>query len=353
MAAAPNQSLPKQCGTWSDLKAAYGFLGHPDVTPELIQKTHRQQTREQCQEHLLVLAIEDTTELDFTGREVEGLGPIGDGGGQGILQHSTLAVMPDGHVLGVLHQIFRNRVPAPAEETRQQRRARPRESDFWHESVEAIGSVGSNTRLVHVADRGGDDFSMMVSCGNQGVGFLIRAQHDRCVNGNTDKLWSFMEGQAVVGHRDIPVPARGGHAERVARLAVRFSSLRLDPPKGDTRFEQSLSVWGVQVVEERPPQGVEPIEWMLLTSEAVHHPDQACERVDWYACRWTIEEWHKAEKTGCRLEASQLKNAEAIQCLASFIAVIAVRMMQLRDLAQLATASPTQNPNASADRPEA
>jgi len=354
MAAAPNQSLPKQCGDWADLKAAYRFLNHPEVTPELIQSTHRQQTRELCRRHKVVLGLQDGTELDFTRRPAtQGLGPIGDGRGQGILQHSTLAVTPDGQVLGVLHQIFRNRVPAPEGETRQERRERPKESDFWHESVEAIGSLGPNTRLVHVADRGGDDFSMMVSCGAHGVGFLIRAQHDRCINGDTDKLWPYMERQPVAGDRDVPVPARDGQPARVARLAVRFGPVRLDPPKGDPRFREPVAVWVVYVAEKNAPKHVEPMEWMLLTSEAVDGFEPACERVDGYACRWIIEEWHKAEKTGCRLEASQLKDAEAIQCLASFIAVIAVRMLQLRDLAQMATASPAKSSNSSADRPEA
>ena len=354
MAAAPNQSLPTQCADWPDLKAAYRFLNHPDVTPERIQGTHRQQTRQLCQKHKLILAIEDCTELDFTSHPAtEGLGPIGDGHGRGILQHSTLAATPDGHVLGVLHQIFRNRVPAKEGETRRERRERPKESDFWHESVEAVGALGPETRLVHVADRGGDDFSMMVACGHHEVGFLVRAQHDRCINDGTNKLWSYMEAQAIAGDRDVPVPARDGQPARVARLAVRFSRVRLDPPKGDPRFQEPLEVWVVSVIEENPPKNIEAIEWMLLTSEAISSREQACERVDWYACRWVIEEWHKAEKTGCRLEASQLKDAEAIRCLASFIAVIAVRMLQLRDLAQMATVSPVKGRNSSADRPEA
>jgi len=351
MAAAPNQSLPKQMDDWADLKAAYRFLNHAEVTPDGIQTAHRARTRAACQKHGVILAVQDTTELDFTGRAMEGLGPIGDGRGQGILQHSTLAVTPQGEMLGALHQIFRNRVPAPEGETRRERRARPKESDLWHESVEAVGAIGPATRLVHVTDRGGDDFTMLVSCGHQSVGFLIRAQHDRWVNGNTDKLWSFMEHRPVAGHRDIPVPARGGHPKRVARLSIRFGPVQLDPPKGDTRFKEPVRLWVVYVAEPNPPSQVDPIDWMLLTSEPVHDFDQATERVDWYTRRWVIEEWHKAEKTGCRLEASQLKDVEAIRRLASFLSVVAARMIQLRDLAQTSTTD-SADKKPEADRPE-
>lgn len=353
MAAAPNQSLPKQFEDWADLKAAYRFLNHDRVTPEGIQGSHRERVRGECRDLALVLAVQDTTELDFTGRHgVEGLGPIGDGRGQGMLQHSTLAVVPRGPVIGLLHQIYRNRVPAPPGETRRQRRERPKESDFWHESVDAVGSLGPRTRLIHVTDRGGDDFSMMMACsGHENVGFLIRAQHDRCVNGGTDRLWAFMAARPVVGHRDVPVPARAGQPKRIARLSVRFALMNLDPPKGDTRFQHALPVWAVYAREENPPENIDPIEWMLLSSEPVVEAEQAFERIDWYTCRWIIEEWHKAEKTGCRLEANQLKDAEAIQCLAAFVGVIAIRLLQLRDLAQMTTDAPgTQG--SSADDPE-
>ena len=354
MAAAPQQSLPKQCDDWGELKAAYGLLHHPNVTPDQIQSAHRQRVCETCQSHLLILAVQDTTELDFTQHvTVTGLGPIGDGGGRGLLQHSTLAVTPDGVLLGVLHQIVRTRVPVPQGETRRQRRARPKESDFWHESVEAVGTLGLRPRVVHVVDRGGDDFSMMVSCRNHGTGFLARAQHDRCVNGNADKLWSSMQRQPTAGLRDIPVPARKGQRARVARLTVHFAPVQLEPPKGDPRFKESLDAWSVYLVETNPPAGVKPVEWMLVTSEPVNTFADACERADWYCRRWIIEEWHKAEKTGCRLEASQLKDAEAIRCLAALVAVVAVRLIQLRDLAQTAEDTASGDPEAPTHRPEA
>ena len=51
--------------------------------------------------------------------------------------------------------------------------------------------------------------------------------------------------------------------------------------------------------------------------------------------RWIIEEWHRVEKEGCRLESTQLDDAEDIKRLAALTAVIAVRMLRLRDLAGL------------------
>lgn len=356
MASAPDHSLPKQCNDWGDLKAAYRFFHHAGVSPEQIQHTHRRQIHQIITggRHPVVLAIEDTSELDFTTQTTaKGLGPIGKGTRQGLLQHSTLAVVPDGSVLGVLHQIWKPRVPKPEGETRTQMRLRPKESDLWPDSVRAVGSLGGRTRLVHVADRGGDTYDMMLTCRDHQVGFLIRSQKDRRINGKTDKLWSFVGRQSVGGCRDVPVPARDGRPARIARLAIRWGRVQLAPPQGDPRFSEPLAVWVMQAAEIDPPNGVEPIEWTLLTSEAMETFEQACERVDWYACRWIIEEWHKVEKTGCRLEASQLKDAAALSCLAAFVAVISVRILQVRNLAQTTLEQDSDDPSLPANQPAA
>ena len=353
MADSPDRSLPKQCEDWGDLKAAYRFLNNPKVTPDQIQRTHRRRVRRRCQASPMVLAIQDTTELDFTGhRAVQGLGPIGNGGGQGLLQHSTLAVTPDGDLVGLLHQIWRTRVPVPEGETRRQRLGRRRESDFWPESVRAVGSLASDTRLVHVTDRGGDLFEMMSACGDQeNAGFLIRAQHDRWVDEGADKLWSFMGKQAVAAYRDVPVPARHGEPKRIAHLPIRHARVSLNAPCRDPRFTEPIPVWAVYLIEEDPPAGVEPIEWMLLTSEAVETFEDACERVDWYGLRWLIEEWHRVEKTGCRLETSQLKTAEAIERWAALVAITAIRLLQLRDLAQTSVGEQAEDSSSPANDP--
>lgn len=356
MAAAPDHSLPKQCDDWGDLKAAYRFLHHDRVTPERIQQTHRQNVRAALVRggYPVVLAVQDTSELDYTTQTTaQGLGPIGQGTRQGLLQHSTLAVTPDGHLHGVFHQIWKARVPKPEGETRTQMRLRPKESDLWPDSVRAIEPLGDSTRLVHVADRGGDTFDMMLQCHRHGVGFLIRSQKDRRINGQTDKLWSFIANQPVAGYRDVLVRARGTRPARIARLSIRWAQVRLDPPQGDPRFKESLPVWVVQALETDPPPGIEPIHWILLTSEAVGTFEQACQRVDWYACRWIIEEWHKVVKTGCRLEASQLKDIEALSCLAAFVAVIGVRLLQVRDLAQTTLDQDADDPSSPANQPSA
>jgi hypothetical protein len=192
-----------------------------------------------------------------------------------------------------------------------------------------------------------------------GQGFLIRARHDRYINDSSEHLWEFMERQPVAGTRIVHLSARPpkgkkpAQVARTAQLVIRYAPIRVPPPRNDPRFKKPLSAWAVYVVEPDPPAGAEPVEWMLLTSEPVENIDQANTCVDWYTCRWLIEEWHKAEKTGCRLEASQLKTAEALERLAALTAVVAVRLIQLRELAQAATMPGVQDPELLCNQPAA
>jgi len=354
MAQSPDRSLPQQNKDWGELLGAYRFLNNPKVAPDQIQHTHRRRVREQSQTRPLILCVQDTSELDFTPHpSVKGLGPIGNGGGQGLLQHSALGLDPRGQLIGTLNQFWRLRVPVTEGETRAERRERPRESDFWPDTVRAVGSLGK-TRIIHVTDRGGDAFETMIACREQeNVGFLIRAQHDRCVHGGTDKLWSFMEKQPVAGSRDVPVENGKADERRIARVSIRFARVSLDPPKQDPRFREPISVWAVYAQEQNPPPGVDGIEWMLLTSEATETLADAQTWIDCYGLRWMVEEFHKVEKTGCRLETVQLKSAEALKRWAALVAVAAVRLIQLRDLAQGAVAEPTADPSSPTNQPEA
>jgi hypothetical protein len=50
-----------------------------------------------------------------------------------------------------------------------------------------------------------------------------------------------------------------------------------------------IDVLAIHAVENAPPQSVEPLEWMLLSSVPTATLHEALERLAWYACRWTIE----------------------------------------------------------------
>ena len=85
---------------------------------------------------------------------------------------------------------------------------------------------------------------------------------------------------------------------------------------------------------DRPIAEGIPVDWMLLTDQPVETAEDALRLAQWYTRRWVIEEFHRALKEGCKVEKSQLSDAEDVMRLSSLFGVVAVRLLQLRDMAR-------------------
>jgi hypothetical protein len=310
IAADPAASLPKQMGSEAALHAAYRFLQTPDVTYEQLIRTHVQQTREAMGKPERVLLIQDTTEVDYQPHPTTtGLGPIGNGTHHGFLVQSVLAILPDHRqVLGLAHQEPFLRQPAPKGETKRERDQRERESQVWERSVQAIGEPPAGVQWIHIGDRSSDMFPFLSLCRQMHCDFVVRAAQDRCVDLLVEQadtpaarrshhqrrpqqhLFEVVRGWSAQGEQDLELDATKQSRARTAHLAISFASLRLLPPESHQASNlRPLVVWVVRAWEPEPPEGVEPLEWVLLTSVPVQTVEHAWERVDWYRARWIVE----------------------------------------------------------------
>jgi hypothetical protein len=96
-----------------------------------------------------------------------------------------------------------------------------------------------------------------------------------------------------------------------------------------------MEAWVVRVWEPDPPPAIkEPIEWIVLTSVPTRREAEAWERIAWYTYRWTNEDYHQCLKTGCRVEQRNLQDQPALERLLAICAPIAIRLLQLRDMAR-------------------
>jgi hypothetical protein len=336
----PEASLPQQMRWPPALKAAYRLLNETDVTHAALSSPHWQATRDQAGREELVLLIQDTTEIDYSQHpKTSGLGPIGNGGGQGYLLQTVLAVLPQPRqLLGIAAQEPFLRKPAPKGQSCLQRRSRERESQVWSRMVAAVGPPPEGSTWVHVGDRSSDIFDFMETCRKQGCHFLIRVAQDRRIaneDGRVESLLSAMRALPAQAQRDLFLPAHDGQAARTAQLSLSFRAARLRPP-AHSRSKPPLQVWLVRVWEQEPPAEVdEPLEWIVLLSLPTLSVAEGWQRVDWYSCRWLSEDYHQCLKTGCALEQRHLQSYEALVRLLGFLALIALRLLQLRELARL------------------
>ena len=324
MAQGIGQSIPKQCQSWGQVKAAYRLLSNPAVQPAAIIAPHQQMLREQCASHPLVLCVQDDTHLSVHAQQQQ--------------QHTTLAVLPDRTCLGVLDVRWFNRVEADECETRRQREARWRESCIWSDAVDAVGAAPVGCRFIHVCDRAADDLNVFESCFAAGCGFVIRARHDRRIQQGQHRLFGFLADAKLAGTTKVQVgpQRRKGKIikqKRSADVSIRFAQVQVCEPLNHPGRHAPRLLWAVYLKEDDPPAEAEPIEWMLLSSEPLRSLSDALRIIGYYQCRWVIEEFHRCMKEGCRLEHSQLDQPADHRRLAAIVSVLAVRLLQLRDAA--------------------
>ncbi|MDX6012219.1 IS4 family transposase [Cupriavidus necator] len=339
LAISPHTSLPQALSP-AELKAAYRFFDNDQVDTNVVLAPHIAQTLHRMEQLPVVLAIQDTTEFNLTHlHATEGLGRCTGGNERGFLMHSLLAVSPEGLPLGVLGMKTWTRAEA-TKGSAAQRKSRPvheKESAKWIEGLAHLSALKSRcaqTQLVGIGDRESDVYELFAAERPDGVDWLVRAAWNRCARHPQRYLWQAVLDTPAAGYTELLIPARGARTLRTARLTLRYAPVRLQPPQTRAGLPEQ-NVFAVHVIEDEPPAGIEPLEWMLLSSVPTHSPEQALERLQWYARRWTIETWHRVLKSGCRIEARQFGTLERFVRATSLFAVIAWRILYTTLLARL------------------
>ena len=350
MARWPGASLPKQMSHWSFQKAAYRFLDNEAVSHAELSRPHWEQTRIRArQDGQTVLMVQDITELDYSGHaDTQELGPIGDHRGQGLMVHNTLAISAEDHcVLGLAYQQVwvRDEQSHKQTESRSERRKRmDRQSSRWGKAAKVIGTPPEGVRWVHVVDREADICAFFQHIQVVGADFCVRIVQNRRWLGaemvQSELLLDQLRQLPAMGERAVDLPATPGYPKRRAKLAVSWQAVSLRSPRINRGQGTTIQAWALRTWEEQPPPGVPPLEWLLLSSVPVEQLADALERLDWCTCRWKVEEYHKCLKTGCRMEQSQLRTGPRLKRLLGFLAILAVRMLQLRDLARTSPDQP-------------
>jgi hypothetical protein len=228
---------------------------------------------------------------------------------------------------------------------------RDRESEIWGKVIDQVGQPDEGVELVHVMDRGADNFEVYCHCQEQGTDWVVRVtQKSRNIltsEGERISLKHYLETLPLAGVYELALRARPGQAARTARLEVRFGGLEVPSPFHKSPYLKRIDpgpipMRVVQVREVDAPADVEPIEWVLLTSLAVKDFEDAWLVIDYYEKRWLIEEWHKALKTGCRVTERQLKTKDRLEAMVGLMSVVSVRLLQLKSVARTAPGRPAR-----------
>lgn len=353
LASNPSASLPCALETWGETLGAYRLLDNPAISYEQILMPHWSQTYHEATQCPRTLLLADTTEMDFsTHKATKGLAPMGNSREEiGFSVHTVLAMDPQTQcLLGCITQEPFLRKLAPIGETKDQRKKRERESQVWEHSVKHIGRVPEQQQWIYVGESGSDIFTFWQTCEDLSYDFAVRVAQDRVIetaseeapaDGKGKYLKTLARTLPATAAQFLSIPAHEHQPKREVFLQMSFQKVRVQPPlHGDSLRKREVVAWVIRVWETHPPEGLEPLEWILLTTVPVLCPADAWEVVQWYRWRWLLEDFHKALKTGCRIEQRGLQSVEALWNLLAVLTPIALRLLLIRQVAQQAEETP-------------
>lgn len=349
LASSPSSSFASMCSTEAELEAMYRLLRNSHVEWADILAPHSERTLARARKAKRVLALHDTSGLRVA--EDADFESYLQTGKRGFFAHVSMLVDPDERLpLGVAaveilkraKKQNRTKKNGRALSGAQTRRLRDRESLRWWRGVEEVERNLEDEDVIHVMDREGDSYELLSKLKTKGCSFVIRWCKDRNARTREQEQWSQLselleQARTIRTRREVHLSKRAAKTapsanratparqERKASLRISYFTVELKKPQYlplSEGFPPSLTVNVVRVFEPDPPDGEEPVEWVLLTSLPVSKAFEVEEVVDIYRQRWLVEEFFKALKTGCSYRKRRLTNAHSI--LNSFAALIPV-----------------------------
>ena len=326
----PKSSLPEACCGWADTMAAYRFFMNDSVSSEALLQAHSDSTTHRIKQSgsPVILCVQDTTELNFNGQDIEELGRLSYDAQRGMYLHPTLCITPERIPLGVTDAWMWARGKTKKED---QKKPAIKESIRWVEGYERVGEMAVSLpgqRLVYVADREGDLTALMQRAEqlDYPADWLIRAKHNRSL-GEQEKLWIKVDQQPAIASIRFTKSRKKGEKARQVCQEIKVLSCCLH-----SRSKTPVQVTLVQAKEINPPAGKPPLVWRLLTNRSVDSADQAIEMLDWYLCRWEIEMLFDVLKVGCEVEKLQLNHRDRIEKALIFYLITAWRVTYMMRL---------------------
>lgn len=329
--------IRKVGGTRGGELSAHRVLSSPEVTPQRSVACLCRHTA-QAVAGRRVIAVQDTTEVSFTGRQSRGLGPAGRAQtpAPGFFLHAMVAVDAEADaVLGLVDaQIWTRTAAQDSTAGRRRQVLAEKESHRWLKGAETAAEVLQAAReIIVVGDRDSDIFAVFARR-PPGVHLLVRAAQNRALADGV-MLFAAPDSWPLLGQPVVRVPPRGpGDRGREAMVELRAGRVRVRHPRNGLREgnPDELSLTLVEAVERNPPPGASPLHWRLLTTLDALDEAAAAEVVRLYRLRWRIEQTFRMLKThGLQLEDTQTAEPHRLFNLAALAIGGAVRIIQLVD----------------------
>ena len=327
-------------------EAAFRFVENEEIPVEEIAKAAWRSTVEKSGEFDHVFVPIDGSSISVTDwTHDKGLGDVGarEHGAKGLHVMSAIAVAPDGTPIGMCGQKWWSRIKVEHDKGRKKLTPAEKETVHWLEVIDQVRehfAAAPSVRPWLQIDRGGDCWPILYEAQQIPAWVTVRAAWDRrllgTVSGRQEYLWPHLAKQEPLASFQVEIPATPSRKARTAVMQVQVALVELDLLDPASKRNVVANFWAVRAIEVgTAPAGQSPTEWLLLTTFPVENAEAAQQVILGYSTRWRIEEFHKTWKSGaCRVEETQLRQADHIQRWATILASVAMRIVRLKYLSR-------------------
>jgi len=325
----PGGSIPEHNERWYDTKATYEFFKNEDIKLEAITAAISAFGASQIEQQKL-LVIHDTSTISYNDLQAEGLGYIDNAAGKGFFCHSSIAATVNGIPLGLLNQLIWTRQSAELGKSanRKQKPFDQKESYKWYRGIQSVNQqLGEGITKIHIGDREADIYELFFNMPDEKAELLIRARHNRKTAAGSE-LWQHISKQKVAAEEEILIPDRTGKRKRQVQVQIRYKEVEiLCPVHKKGKMYESVVLTAIEIRQKGNSR--DGIHWKLLTTLAINNAEEAKQCMRWYSYRWLIERFHYVLKSGCGIEALQLKKVESLMKAVAMYSLAAFNIMQL------------------------
>ncbi len=313
------------------------------MTEEKLINELAQRTGKLCRGKV-VLAIQDTSEVNLTSHRNRlktdtGLGRLDDAKGNiGFKLHPTLAVDADTlHPLGfaTLH-LWHRPLDMPSRHIRKHKTLtiENKESYKWIKASDQSKNVLQQAKqVIIIQDREGDIYEQLSRIPDAKHHLLIRSKSNRNLT-DGGQLWDTLSRQQAQGTYNIKVEGDKRRQVNKRKAAIEIRYLKTAVKRSASALGNKVSQTVLYAVEAKEINSTQsnPILWRLITTCPVTSFKDACLIVEWYSCRWLIEQIFRLLKhKGFNIEASELEEGWAIRklCVLTLSSILKIIQMRL------------------------
>ena len=204
------------------------------------------------------------------------------------------------------------------------------------------------SEIVFMFDRAGDVHEILQARQSAHIHFLIRSKSERKLQDTDLTIRKFLDQVEPCGCYSLEVKASKiknpnfleakkqkkqvhGEVDRIANLTVRYSKLTIRASNSrPNRPLKPVELYVVRAEELNPPEGVEAVDWVLLTSLPVENFEDALQVIQYYGYRWQIEVFHNILKQGAQIEKLQFEEPATTQNAIAVYSLISAQILHLR-----------------------